>query len=514
MKRSIFLLWGLLISGAVFAQQDSVLMRINGKQVFRSEFESSYRRHCLKNKVKLSPQKFLDIFINYQLKVDAAEKASLDTTFTFQNQLNEFRSGFCDSYRLERSVGDPLAYQIYTRQKERSKGGQVFVAQIFRSLSQTVSPHKLHQEERLMDSIYRQIQEHPDIDFSIWVNRYSDDKKSKWILPLQTTAELEEQIYSLKVGEISKPFASPEGLHILKVVDKKEIPAYDQLRNTLIDRIVGNNSANKVTETIVETYKKEYQYIPDNQAFEELLTAGTTDRVLFTIAGKAYDGKLFQDFSKAHPEAIEKQLKGFVAKSLLDYAYVNSVEKEPDWRQKYSEFRNGLLVSSITEMKVNTPAETDTIGISTFFNLHSSNYRWKSPRFEGILLHCATKKIAKEVKRVLKRNPEEKWKEFIQQSFDSSKVDLAKIEQNTFALGQNVFIDKLVFKTGEMPKMESYPFTVAIGKKIKKPSSYKMVSELVVSDYKKYLETLWMKRLQADSKVEINQEVLKTVNNI
>lgn len=514
MKRSFFLLWGFLWFAIVSAHQDTVLLRINGKKVLCSEFEYSYKNHCLKNKVRLSPNKYLDIFINNQLKIDAAEKASIDTTSVFQNQLNEFRSKFSSSYQLERTYADPLAYKIYTHMKQRSRGGQVLVAQIFRSLPQTVSPHRLHQEEQLMDSIYRNIKGTSDLDFSSWVNRYSEDKKMRWILPLQTTTELEEQIYALNVGEISQPIASPEGLHILKIIDKKDIPPFDEMRNILIDRIVSNDFDNKVTESIVETYKKEFQYVPDDLAFEELLTYGATNRVLFTIAGQAYDSKLFQYFSKSHPVSIEKQLKGFIAKSLLDYAYLKSVEKEPEWKQKYNEFRNDLLVSRITDLRVNIPAETDSIGISTYFNLHSSNYRWKTPRFEGILLHCASKKTAKEVKRLLKRNSVEKWEGLIRKSYDSNGVDLGKIEQKTFILGQNVFIDKLIFKKGEMVKLESYPFTVVVGKKIKKPSTYKMVSEQVVSDYKKYLETLWMKRLQTESKVEINQEVLKTVNNI
>ena len=61
--------------------------------------------------------------------------------------------------------------------------------------------------------------------------------------------------------------------------------------------------------------------------------------------------------------------------------------------------------------------------------------------------------------------------------------------------------------------MVSFPFTVVLGKKVKGPEDYLEVKDRLVTDYQSYLDSQWIARLRASAKVEINQEVLKTVNN-
>ena len=71
-----------------------------------------------------------------------------------------------------------------------------------------------------MDSIYRVIQNQPDLNFNRLVEIYSDDKQSRWIECLETTSEFENVAFSLAKGMVSQPFFTPEGIHILKVVDR------------------------------------------------------------------------------------------------------------------------------------------------------------------------------------------------------------------------------------------------------------------------------------------------------
>ena len=72
MKRNLVLLLTCLFGLSAFAQEDPVLMRINGKEIPRSEFECSYRRHTDGNGTKLSPREYAELFILSKLKVEAA----------------------------------------------------------------------------------------------------------------------------------------------------------------------------------------------------------------------------------------------------------------------------------------------------------------------------------------------------------------------------------------------------------------------------------------------------------
>ena len=111
-----------------------------------------------------------------------------------------------------------------------------------------------------MDSIYQVIQNQPGVDFARLVDRFSDDKRCRWIESLQTTSEFEEAAFSLAKGEISKPFFTPEGIHILKVIDRKEVPAYEVVSDSLLNRL-RRQPLDKGTEAIVEQLKKEYQWV-------------------------------------------------------------------------------------------------------------------------------------------------------------------------------------------------------------------------------------------------------------
>ena len=113
----------------------------------------------------------------------------------------------------------------------------------------------------------------------------------------------------------------------------------------------------------------------------------------------------------------------------------------------------------------------------------------------------------------LKKVPEKEWADQLRQTFNTSGTEKIQVEQGIFADGDNKYIDKLVFKKGGFDPVMSYPFTIVVGEKMKGPDDYREVIEQVRKDYRSYLDTCWARELREFGKVEINQEVLKTVNN-
>ena len=170
-------------------------------------------------------------------------------------------------------------------------------------------------------------------------------------------------------------------------------------------------------------------------------------------------------------------------------------------------------MEEITRQKIDLTAANDRAGLATYFKFHSSDYRWESLRYRGVVLHCVDKKTAKQAKKMLKKVPEKEWADKLRQTFNTSGEEKIQVEQGIFADGDNKYIDKLVFKKGDFEPLMSYPFTVVVGKKQKGPDDYREVIEQVRKDYRSYLNAFWMRELQEFGKVEINQEVLKTVNN-
>ena len=504
----IFLCLGL----TVFAQQDPMLMRINGKDILRSEFEYIYNKNnALSGIEQKTLNEYVDLFVNFKLKVAAAEAMGLDTTRAFREELEGYRRQLAKTYLTDETVSELAARQIYDKMKANQRAGQVRVSHIFKSLPQTATSHLLRTTETRMDSLYTALQ-NGQADFDACVRNFSDEKKSFWVSWLQMPAEFEDTVFKMKPGEISRPFFTPQGIHIVKVLERKDILPFEDVKDEIVRRQTRRHGMDKGTESLVEKLKKEYQYTPDKVGMDELLAKGQTEKKLFTLGGREYTGQMFANFAIAHPQGIQRQLKGFIMKSVLDYEYSRLEQKYPEFRMLMQEYRDGMLLFEISNREIWERVPSDEVGMAAYFDKHRSDYHWKNPHYKGIVIHSATKRIGKQVRKLLKSLPEEEWQDAIRLTFNAKKQQV-QAEQGLFALGDNIYVDDEIFKKEKAEPIPSFPFTTFLGEKIKGPESYQEVRGLLAGDYQNYLEERWVARLRAASKVEINQEVLKTVNN-
>lgn len=513
MIRQIFTYIFLCFCCIALAQQDPMLMCINGKEVLRSEFEYFYDKN---NKHATVGQKtvkdFADFFINYKLKVAAAEAAGIDTTCVFLAKLNAFRSRLIQSCLTDGETTERMARQYYDKMKASRRAGQVHISHIYKPLPQNVSGSTLRHMESQMDSIYEALKsEGVNANFDLFVKKFSDKKNTSWVSWLQTPIEFEDIIFSLQPGEISRPFLTPQGIYIVKVLEKKDVPPFEEVKDEIIRRQTGHHSMDKGAEVLVDRLKKEYHYMPDKAAVGELLSKGKTSRTLFTLAGQSYTGKDFERFAAAHPEGVKRQFAGFVMKTVLDYEYKHLDRRKPELPWLLQEYRDGLLLNEINNREFK--GKKDEAELKTYFAEHRSDYCWEKPRYKGIVLHCVSKRVARQVRKFLKQLPEDEWQDAIRLTFNAGATPQVQAEKGLFVPGDNVFVDELVFKTKGATPVLSFPFTVVLGKKMKGPEEYKEVGEQLIFDYQNHLEQCWIAKLRAVSKVEINQEVLKTVNN-
>ena len=89
---SIILLAGAMVG---FAQEDKVLMTINGEPVMLSEFLYIYEKNNQETSLeKKSMTEYLDLFINFKLKVTEAIAQGVDTTEAFKKELAGYRAQY------------------------------------------------------------------------------------------------------------------------------------------------------------------------------------------------------------------------------------------------------------------------------------------------------------------------------------------------------------------------------------------------------------------------------------
>src|ERR1035437_8365111 len=109
MKPSVITLVAILVfSGCLFAQgSDPVLMTINNRPVLKSEFEYIYNKNNTNNSLdKKTLEEYVDLFVNFKLKVEEAKSQGIDTTASFINELSGYRSQLTKPYLTESSVDD------------------------------------------------------------------------------------------------------------------------------------------------------------------------------------------------------------------------------------------------------------------------------------------------------------------------------------------------------------------------------------------------------------------------
>lgn len=136
-------------------------MTINGQPVSRSEFEYSYNKNNAKGVIdKKSVDEYVDLFINYKLKVQAALDARLDTLSSFKKEFLSYRNQQVRPTFITDADVETEARRIYreTQQQVEANGGLWHCAHILIGLSQHAPQDEETAAKQLADSIYTALQ--------------------------------------------------------------------------------------------------------------------------------------------------------------------------------------------------------------------------------------------------------------------------------------------------------------------------------------------------------------------
>lgn len=187
------------------------------------------------------------MFINYKLKVAAAEAAKLDTLSSFKKEFLTYRDMQLTPFMVDTVYTDSIARMVYDNTVKQMDGKDVIeTAHILLLLKQNASDNDRKQAQQKADSIYQALKN--GADFGELAKKYSQDPGSATkggVLPAagpgQFIPEFEDAAYSLKNGEISKPVLSPYGYHIIKMINRKPIDTYEALKPQIMAMLKRQN---------------------------------------------------------------------------------------------------------------------------------------------------------------------------------------------------------------------------------------------------------------------------------
>lgn len=449
-------------------------MTVNGVPVTRSEFEYSYNKNNGEGVIdKKTVEEYAELFVNYKLKVAAALDEHLDTLSSFKDEFAMYRDQQVRPTIVTDAEILDEARKAYNRAKESiGAKGLIRPAHIFFRLSTKATQHEQELVRQRADSVYRALQ--AGADFAALAAKVSQDPRSAaregdlgWMQPGQTFVEFEEAAYALQPGQFSRPVLTPEGYHIILVKERKQLEPFEELKDMIV------------------------------RSFEQ---QGLRDAIA--------DMKVQQRIEQSGGTLTGQQVMQARADSLAAV--------DPEMKYLIQEYHDGLLLYEISNREVWERAEKDETGLRAWFDAHKKDYAWQEPHYKGIAYHVKTKADVKAVKRSIKKVPFEQWAEVLRTTFNADSVIRIRVEKGIFKAGDNGTIDRLVFKLKQTTfdaENADYPIEAVYGKKQKKyPDDYTDVRGQVVADYQQMLELEWVKSLRQRYPVQINQEILKTVN--
>ena len=452
---------------------DTVIMTVAGKPVTLSEFEYSYNKNNSEGVIdKKTVEEYVDLFVNYKLKVAAALDAKYDTLTSFKQEFAQYR----DQQVLPMLTTDDdmlkEAHNIYDRTVEQiGPDGLIQVAHILLRLDQQAPQADVDAAKVRIDSIYQALKK--GADFAELAKKVSQDPGSAQqggLLPFvqrgQLVPEFEQAAFALQPGEMSPVVQSPYGFHIILMKERKMMEPFDFHKDNILKFMEQRGIRDRLAQSKVDTLVSQSQ------------------------------GR----WTKA--DVMQQKADELSA-------------KDSDLKNLIREYYEGLLLYEISNKLVWDKAAKDEAGLARYFKDHKKKYRWDEPRFKGIAYHVQDVANIKAVKRCVKKLRFDQWNEALRKTFNGDSIIRIRVEKGLFKKGDNALVDSAVFKKDTtVTKLKDYPYDAVYGKVLKKgPEDYTDVRGLVVADYQDLLEREWVADLRRKYTFTVNADVLKTVNN-
>ena len=649
MKISRILIFVFLIAPYfLIAQTKDVLFTIDDNPYYTDEFIRVYNKNLdlVKDDSQKDLDKYLELFLGYKLKVQKANKVGLQYGTNYQNELKSYRNQLSKNYVNDSKVTNELVKEAYDRLqqeirashilvlldegatpedtlkaynkivdiKRRLDAGEDFVTvakqtsedpsvkdnngdlgyfSAFRmvypfenaayktNVGQVSKPFRTRfgyhivkvvdkrinrgevtvahimilkntdeaqnaKAKSTIEDIYQKIQQGES--FETLAQQFSEDKSSapkggvlqRFGSGQLSSEEFENVAFELKdKKQISKPFETQFGWHIVKLIDKHPVRTYDEMKTELEEKIRKDERSLLITNSLAKKLRSKYSILKDVKILVKIKAVVTDEfyaqtwdvnektkaikGVVLTInKDKKLNANQFIDFiigkqksnikTKPISRLVDELFEKFIDEQLIAYYNENLENEFPDFKNIMEEYRDGLLLFDLMEKEIWNRAKNDTIGLNEFFKNNISNYQWKK-RYNVDILSSTDAKIIEKAQKYLKKG---KSIDYIKEQLNKdgkvnimSKSGLYEEDYDVLTQYQNVSkgVTSIVSK-------DKYYFVLNIIDE--KPAGAKELSECrgkVISDYQQYLENHWVDELKKEFSIHINQEVFSKVKN-
>ncbi|MEP7254377.1 MAG: peptidylprolyl isomerase [Ferruginibacter sp.] len=396
------------------------------------------------------------------------------------------------------------------------------------------------------DSVYLLLQK--GSDFAILARRFSDDKITYGAggeLPEFGSGKFEpsfeKEVFKLtRDGEISKPFLSQYGYHIVKRLSQTPVPT-DKNDNAFVfelkqklqqDSRIINAKELFAKEVIKQISFKKTGAVSDADLFryadsvianpssetDNATLYPINNKPVYSFAKTKITGKDWLDFIRAYKgnaelyqgESYTVLSERFIANASMEYYKKHLEDYSADFRYQMEEFKDGNVLFEIMERNIWGKATNDTLGLLKHYNENKTKYLWASSA-DIILFNCSNKTIAEATRNALKGGKE--WKKIAEEAnntlqADSGRFELSQIPVTVDPKSSAGFITEIIVNPADG--------TASFAKIVKQYAAnlqrnFDEAKGLVINDYQNILEERWINELKKKYPVKVNENVFMSL---
>lgn len=288
---------------AAFSQDknDPVLMTVDGENVTRSEFENIYKKNNREEAVTQDAlNEYVELFVNFKLKVREAETLGMDTVTKFVKELDGYRKQLARPYMADTAMTSALVHEAYERSKM-----EVRASHILAKLPAKPTAKDTAEAYKKIMALRKRVLGGESFESVAGGKNGSDDPSAKdnkgdlgYFTALQMVYPFENAVFETKVGEVSQPVRTRFGYHIIKVTDRRAARGEIKVAHIMI-RSADTDGADK--QRIAEQKAQEvYAKVKEgNETFADLALKYSDDEGSSRKGGELpmfSTGKMIEEF--------------------------------------------------------------------------------------------------------------------------------------------------------------------------------------------------------------------------
>ena len=436
-------------------------------------------------------------------------------------------------------VNSGVGYHIIRVDSRRPTRGEVLVEHILR-LTRGRSEQEIAEVRRCIDSLYNEAKN--GADFKELARLHSQDPGTArnggelpWFGSGAMVAEFDSVAFALADGEISEPFATRFGYHIIHKLDSRMLQPLDEVRGDIIRAMSkderGNMPEMAVRDRLIATrhakvlpkaLKKIGKIIKDNGGYDSTAISRLygENMVVATFDGGApitldqvmpsVPRTLSTDVDNA-VSLIGGAAHGMLLNALEAQYRDNLASENAEYRNLLNEYRDGILLYEISNRNVWDRAARDSEGLNAYFRANASRYAWQQPKFKSFVLFASSDSVMQVALRYADSLSTDNPVAFVADMRRHFGNDV-KVERVIAAKGENPITDYLAFdgdKAAAEASTSWKAFAAYKGRIIDAPEEAADVRGAAVTDYQAELDRRWVEELRRKYTVKVNNKVFE-----